>query len=341
MGAARSCCWWTEYAPPARAANAPALPVQDEAIGKAVLILVLTTDGESVCGPRPDRWSERNVVVWAVQQSNSLGGNRRKVHEEKEKKMTGKVSTEKPGRSEATAAVAHETVIEAENLTKIHGQDESRVEALADVNLKVEKGEWVAVVGPSGSGKSTLMNLLGLLDSPTSGSYSLNGREVSGLKGSELSRARRDLIGFVFQSYNLLARQTALSNVELPMVYAGVYGVEGKRRALEALERVELSNRADHKPPELSGGQKQRVAIARALVNDPAIVLADEPTGNLDTKSGEGIMELFEELQAEGTTLIMVTHDMEVADRAERIVEVRDGRIVADDHTREKIGDKS
>ena len=255
--------------------------------------------------------------------------------------MTAKVGTESLGRSEATADVAHETVIEAENLTKIYGQDESRVEALADVNLKVEKGEWVAVVGPSGSGKSTLMNLLGLLDSPTFGSYSLNGREVSGLKGSELSRARRDLIGFVFQSYNLLARQTALSNVELPMVYAGLYGVERKNRALDALERVELSNRADHKPPELSGGQKQRVAIARALVNDPAIVLADEPTGNLDTKSGEGIMELFEELQAEGTTLIMVTHDMEVADRAERIVEVRDGRIVADDHTREKIGDKS
>ncbi len=231
--------------------------------------------------------------------------------------------------------------IEAESLTKIYGRDESRVEALADVSLEVKKGEWVAVVGPSGSGKSTLMNLLGLLDSPTSGSYSLNGREVSGLKGGELARARRDMIGFVFQSYNLLSRQTALSNVELPMVYAGVYGKERKERALEALERVELSDRADHKPPELSGGQKQRVAIARALVNRPAILLADEPTGNLDTKSGEGIMGLFEGLHADGTTLIMVTHDMEVAAHAERTIEVRDGHVVADERTREKIGDQS
>ena len=178
---------------------------------------------------------------------------------------------------------------------------------------------------------------------------SLDGREVSGLKGSELARARRDLIGFVFQSYNLLPRQTALSNVELPMVYAGIYGARRKERALGALERVELSDRASHKPPELSGGQKQRVAIARALVNRPAIVLADEPTGNLDTKSGEGILDLFKELKAEGTTLIMVTHDMEVAAHADRIVEVRDGRIVADDLTNEsanestdeKIGDES
>ena len=255
--------------------------------------------------------------------------------------MSVEYRTESPGHSQAEMTAAPKTVIEAENLTKIYGQDENRVEALAEVSLKVNRSEWVAVVGPSGSGKSTLMNLLGLLDSPTSGSYSLNGREVSGLKGSELSRARRDLIGFVFQSYNLLPRQTALSNVELPMVYAGVYGKERKNRAQEALERVELSNRADHKPPELSGGQKQRVAIARALVNRPAIVLADEPTGNLDTKSGEGILELFEELKAEGTTLIMVTHDMEVAARAHRIVEVRDGRIVADYKTDEKIGDES
>ena len=238
-------------------------------------------------------------------------------------------------------AAAPDTVIEAENLTKIYGQDENRVEALAGASLGVEKGEWVAVVGPSGSGKSTLMNLLGLLDQPTSGKYVLDGREVAGLKGSELAQARREMIGFVFQSYNLLPRQSALKNVELPMVYAGVYGKERKERALGALERVELSQRASHKPPELSGGQKQRVAIARALVNNPAIVLADEPTGNLDTKSGEGILELFGELNADGTTLIMVTHDMEVAERAERIIEVRDGLIVADDKTREKIGDES
>jgi putative ABC transport system ATP-binding protein len=229
-------------------------------------------------------------------------------------------------------------VIETENLTKIYGEGENRVEALAGVSLKVERGGWVAVVGPSGSGKSTLMNLLGLLDRPTSGSYVLDGREVSGLRGGEVTKARRDLIGFVFQSYNLLPRQTALSNVELPMIYAGVYGAERRRRALEALERVELSDRVDHKPPELSGGQKQRAAIARALVNRPAILLADEPTGNLDTKSGEGILDLFGELNADGTTLIMVTHDMEVAARADRIVEVRDGRIVADDRTHEKIG---
>lgn len=254
--------------------------------------------------------------------------------------MFTKESTESPGHSGAAMTVAPDTVIEAVNLTKIYGQDESRVAALAGASLKVDRGEWVAVVGPSGSGKSTLMNLLGILDRPTSGRYVLDGREVAGLKGSETARARRELIGFVFQSYNLLPRQSALKNVELPMVYAGVYGAKRKERALGALERVELSDRASHKPPELSGGQKQRVAIARALVNSPAIVLADEPTGNLDTKSGEGILELFGELNAEGTTLIMVTHDMEVAERADRIVEVRDGLIVADDKTCEKIGDE-
>jgi putative ABC transport system ATP-binding protein len=226
-------------------------------------------------------------------------------------------------------------VIEAKNLARIYGRDENRVEALAGVSLQVDRGEWVAVVGPSGSGKSTLMNLLGLLDLPTSGRYVLDGREVSGLRGGELAKARRELIGFVFQSYNLLPRQSARKNVELPMVYAGVRGAERKRRALEALERVGLSDRADHKPPDLSGGQKQRVAIARALVNRPAILLADEPTGNLDTKSGEGILEHFGELSADGTTLVVVTHDMEVAARADRIVEVRDGRIVAETEPRE------
>ena len=230
-------------------------------------------------------------------------------------------------------AEASGAVIEAEELGMVYGRGENMVEALAGVSLKVEREEWISIVGPSGSGKSTLMNLLGLLDRPTSGRYVLDGREVSGLADGEVTKARRDLIGFVFQSYNLLPRETALKNVELPMVYAGVYGAERKRRAMEALERVGLSNRATHKPPELSGGQKQRVAIARALVNRPAIVLADEPTGNLDTKSGEGILELFGELKADGTTLIMVTHDTEVAERADRIVEVRDGRIVADDST--------
>ncbi|HEX2728840.1 MAG TPA: ABC transporter ATP-binding protein [Rubrobacteraceae bacterium] len=222
-------------------------------------------------------------------------------------------------------------VIAAGGLTKVYGRGESRVEALVDVDLNVEPGEWVAVIGPSGSGKSTLMNLLGLLDRPTSGSYALNGREVSGLRGGELARARRELIGFVFQSYNLLPRQSSRKNVELPMVYAGVGGRERKRRALEALEKVDLLDRAGHKPPELSGGQKQRVAIARALVNEPALLLADEPTGNLDSASGASILDLFGELNTGGVTLIVVTHDPEVARRADRIVEIRDGRVFSDE----------
>ncbi|HEY6582997.1 MAG TPA: ABC transporter ATP-binding protein [Rubrobacter sp.] len=217
-------------------------------------------------------------------------------------------------------------VIEALDLTKSYGRGESKVEAVAGVSLSVASGEWLSVVGPSGSGKSTLMNLLGLLDRPTSGSYALGGREVSKLKGGELARARRELVGFVFQSYNLLPRQSARENVELPMIYAGVGRRERKRRAMGALERVELTDRASHKPSELSGGQAQRVAIARALANDPALLLADEPTGNLDSVSSEGIMGLFEELNSSGTTLIVVTHDANVATRADRTVEMRDGR---------------
>ena len=225
-------------------------------------------------------------------------------------------------------------VIEARKLTKVFGRGEGRVEALAGVSLDVEPGEWVSVVGPSGSGKSTLMNLLGLLDRPTSGSYMLDGREVSGLKGGDLARARRELIGFVFQSYNLLPRQSARKNVELPLVYAGTRGPERRERALEALRQVGLSDRAGHRPPELSGGQKQRVAIARALVGRPAMLLADEPTGNLDTKSGEGILELFGDLNAAGMTLIVVTHDPEVARRGDRVVDIRDGRVFADEKSR-------
>ena len=221
-------------------------------------------------------------------------------------------------------------VIETRGLTKVYGRGEGRVEALVGAAFDVAAGEWVSVVGPSGSGKSTLMNLLGLLDRPTSGSYLLDGREVSGLRGGELARARRDTIGFVFQSYNLLPRQTAQKNVELPMVYAGVGRKERRWRAAEALERVDLLDRAHHKPPELSGGQKQRVAIARALVNRPALLLADEPTGNLDTASGEAILDLFGELNEAGVTLVVVTHDGSVAARAGRIVEVRNGRVAAD-----------
>ena len=225
-------------------------------------------------------------------------------------------------------------VIEARKLTKVFGRGEGRVEALAGVSLDVEPGEWVSVVGPSGSGKSTLMNLLGLLDRPTSGSYMLDGREVSGLRGGDLARARRELIGFVFQSYNLLPRQSARKNVELPLVYAGTRGPERRERALEALRQVGLSDRAGHRPPELSGGQKQRVAIARALVGRPAMLLADEPTGNLDTRSGEGILELFGELNAAGMTLIVVTHDPEVARRGDRVVDIRDGLVFADESSR-------
>ena len=224
-------------------------------------------------------------------------------------------------------------VREGRGWRKADGGGEGLVGALAGVSLRVERGEWVSVVGPSGSGKSTLMNLLGLLDRPTSGSYVLDERDVSRLKGGELAAARRDLIGFVFQSYNLLPRQSAQGNVELPMVYAGVGGKERKRRAREALERVGLADRAHHNPTELSGGQKQRVAVARALVNEPALLLADEPTGNLDTATGESILDLFADLNAGGVTLMVVTHDGEVARRGARIVEIRDGRVFADERS--------
>jgi putative ABC transport system ATP-binding protein len=220
-------------------------------------------------------------------------------------------------------------VIEARELTKVYARGENRVEALTGMNMNVEPGEWITIMGPSGSGKSTLMNLIGLLERPTSGSYTLNGRDVSRLRGSELARARRDLIGFVFQSYNLLPRESALKNVELPMVYAGVGRKERRKRALGVLETVGLAERAHHRPPELSGGQMQRVAIARALVNDPALLLADEPTGNLDTVSGAEILDLFEELNASGVTVVVVTHDAEVAARTRRVVELRDRRMVA------------
>jgi len=218
-------------------------------------------------------------------------------------------------------------VIEAWDLTKTYGRGEGRVEALAGVSLSVASGEWVSVVGPSGSGKSTLMNLLGLLDRPTSGSYALGGRDVSRLRGGELARARRELVGFVFQSYNLLPRRSAQENIELPMIYAGVGRRERKKRAMEVLERVGLTNRARHKPSELSGGQAQRVAIARALANNPALLLADEPTGNLDSVSSEDIMGLFEELNSSGTTLIVVTHNTNVATCADRTIEIQDGKV--------------
>jgi putative ABC transport system ATP-binding protein len=205
------------------------------------------------------------------------------------------------------------------------------VHALRGVDLAVRRNEYVAIMGPSGSGKSTLMNLVGCLDTPSAGEYWLNGSLVSDMKDDALARVRNREIGFVFQTFNLLPRATALHNVELPLVYAGVGSTERRKRAVEALERVQLADRMDHRPNELSGGQRQRVAIARALVNRPAILLADEPTGNLDSATSEEIMRVFEELASTGQTVIMVTHEPDIAAHARRVVVLRDGRISSDD----------
>ena len=207
---------------------------------------------------------------------------------------------------------------------------EERIHALRGVTLDIRRNEYVAIMGPSGSGKSTMMNLLGCLDTPTGGEYWLNGQEVSRLSDDELARVRNREIGFVFQTFNLLPRATALHNVELPLVYAGVRARERRERASAALTRVGLENRMDHRPNELSGGQRQRVAIARALVNSPSILLADEPTGNLDSVTSEEIMRVFGDLHAAGQTVIMVTHEPDIAAHAERVVVLRDGRVESD-----------
>ena len=221
--------------------------------------------------------------------------------------------------------------IKTEALTKNYQLGSELVHALRGVDLEIRRGEYLAIMGPSGSGKSTLMNLIGCLDSPSSGKYWLAGRLVSDLTEDDLAAIRNQEIGFVFQTFNLLARATALHNVELPMIYSGTAPAERLERAKRALEAVELGNRAMHRPNELSGGQRQRVAIARALVNAPSILLADEPTGNLDSKTGEEIMALFDRLHRQGNTMVLVTHENDIARRADRILRLRDGLIESDE----------
>jgi len=232
-------------------------------------------------------------------------------------------------------------VIRTEGLIKTYEMGAEQVHALQGVDLEIRKGEYVAIMGPSGSGKSTLMNLIGCLDSPTSGRYWLAGRLVSDLDDDELAYIRNKEIGFVFQTFNLLPRATALHNVELPLIYNGTPAEERVQKAKVALQRVDLTDRMHHKPNELSGGQRQRVAIARALVNDPSIVLADEPTGNLDSKTGEEIMGLFENLYRQGNTIILVTHEMDIAQHAHRVIFIRDGKIASDEKVVKKrpLGD--
>ena len=224
-----------------------------------------------------------------------------------------------------------EALIRMENIWKTYQMGVEELHALRDVSFEVKKNEYVAIIGPSGSGKSTLMNLIGCLDSPSKGDYWINGHLVSDMSDDELARIRNKEVGFVFQTFNLLARATALHNVELPLIYAGIRAAERHEQAQAALASVELGDRVTHRPNELSGGQRQRVAIARALVNNPSILLADEPTGALDSKTSIEIMLLFEKLHEDGNTIILVTHEPEVAQRAHRVITIRDGRIESDE----------
>jgi putative ABC transport system ATP-binding protein len=228
-------------------------------------------------------------------------------------------------------------IIQTKEISRIYRMGSETIHALKSVSIEINRGEYVAFMGPSGSGKSTLMNIVGCLDTPTGGQYILNGKDVSNMTDNELAEIRNKEIGFVFQTFNLLPRSTSLDNVSLPLIYAGYSKSARQEKAMHALESVGLGSRAKHKPNELSGGQRQRVAIARALVNDPSIMLADEPTGNLDTKTSYEIMELFENLHAKGNTIIMVTHEEDIAKYAHRIVRLRDGLIETDEINTEVV----
>lgn len=234
-------------------------------------------------------------------------------------------------------ANSEDSLIKVRDLAKIYQIGTQEVHALRSIDLDILKNEFVALMGPSGSGKSTLMNIIGCLDTPSRGSYFLNGQDVSNMEDDELAEVRNREIGFVFQTFNLLPRYSALENVALPLIYKGVSKSERQQRAKEVLNHVGLGDRVDHKPNELSGGQRQRVAVARALVNKPAIILADEPTGNLDTKTSYEIMALFDEIHAQGNTIILVTHEEDIAEHARRIVRLRDGLVEKDELRQETV----